>query len=98
MRINFSGGAPPAGDRPQRGGFNAAPRFNAGGDGGEGGESNTLFVGNLGFKTHEGTIRSFFSDCGEISAVRIALNEEGRAKGFAHVQFESPAAAKKALE
>jgi RNA recognition motif-containing protein len=26
------------------------------------------------------------------------MNEEGRPKGFAHVEFESPDAAKKALE
>ena len=26
------------------------------------------------------------------------MNEEGRAKGFAHVQFADPASAKKALE
>jgi RNA recognition motif-containing protein len=29
--------------------------------------------------------------------VRIALNEEGRAKGFAHVQFGDPSSAKKAM-
>ena len=29
--------------------------------------------------------------------MRIALNEEGRAKGFAHVQFGDPSSAKKAM-
>ena len=29
--------------------------------------------------------------------MRIALNEEGRAKGFAHVQFGDPSSAKKGM-
>ena len=99
LRINFSGGAPPAGGRPERpqfggdraGGFNARPQ---GGDG----QADTLFVGNVSFKSSEHSIRDFFSAYGTIASVRIALNEEGRAKGFAHVQFESPDSAKKALE
>jgi RNA recognition motif-containing protein len=57
-----------------------------------------VFLGNLGFKTADYSIKEFFSQCGEVTAVRIALNEEGRAKGFAHVQFADPASAKKALE
>ena len=92
LRINFSGGAP-TGDRA------GAPRsFGAPAGGAPTGESNTVFVGNLGFRTEEHGIRQFFGAYGNITAVRIALNEEGRAKGFAHVQFEDPASAKKAIE
>jgi len=49
----------------------------------------TAFVGNLSFNTSEESIRRFFSDCGNVVDVRIARNEEGRAKGFCHVDFES---------
>ena len=96
MRINFSGGAPAAGGAQAGGRPSFTPRGDAGADG-EAGESNTVFVGNLGFRTDEGAIRQFFGEYGAIGAVRIALNEEGRAKGFAHVQFEEPSSAKAAL-
>ena len=87
LRINFSGGAQVGRAAP-----GGAPR------GDSNGESTTLFVGNLGFRTQAHNIQEFFASCGEIKDVRIALNEEGRAKGFAHVEFESHEAAKKALE
>jgi nucleolin len=69
-----------------------------GGNSGPAGESNTLFVGNLGFRTEENSIRNFFSECGTVTRVRIALNEEGRAKGFAHVEFASPSEAQEAMK
>jgi len=34
-----------------------------------------------------------FSQFGDIRAVRIAMGEDGRPKGFAHVEFESHDAA-----
>jgi len=61
-------------------------------------ESNTLFVGNLDFKTSEGTIRDFFDDCGGIVDVRIAKTPEGKNKGFAHVEFDNTDAASKAMK
>jgi nucleolin len=69
-------------DRPQRSNFE--------------GERHTAFVGNLGFKTNEGSVRKFFSDCGNVVDVRIAKNEEGRSKGFCHVDFDSNDAVEKA--
>ena len=69
-------------DRPQRSNFE--------------GERHTAFVGNLGFKTNEGSVRKFFSDCGNVVDVRIAKNEEGRSKGFCHVDFDSSEAVEKA--
>jgi len=70
----------------------------AGADG-EGGEPNTVFVGNLGFRTEQWAIEEFFASCGTISAVRIAQDHEtGRSKGFAHVEFADSAMAKKAME
>lgn len=62
------------------------------------GERHTAFVGNLGFKTNEGSVRKFFSDCGNVVDVRIAKNEEGRSKGFCHVDFESADAVQSAMK
>ena len=43
------------------------------------------------------TIREFFAECGPIAEVRIAYDRDtGRAKGFAHVQFEELEGAAKA--
>ena len=62
------------------------------------GESDTLFVGNLGFNTTEDSLGGFFSQCGDVKQVRIALSEDGRSRGFGHVEFFSAESAKKALE
>ena len=61
-------------------------------------ESETLFVGNLSWDASENSIRDFFSDCGEIVGVRISLNENGRPKGFCHVEFESVDSAVRAMQ
>jgi nucleolin len=91
LRINFSGGF-------QNGRPDAAGGRPSGPSSGVAGEADTVFVGNLGFKTQEWSIKQFFQSCGEIAQVRIAMGEDGRAKGFAHVQFTSPDGAKKAME
>jgi len=88
LKVNFSGERP-AGEKSY-----GASRGGAGGSS----ESNTVFVGNLGFRTTENGIREFFYDCGEIKDVRISLDEEGRSRGFAYVEFETSQAAKTALE
>lgn len=63
------------------------------------GESDTLFVGNVGFYTEEQAIRDFFASSGNVMEVRFATNpEDGRRKGFCHVQFETPAQAAEALK
>jgi len=71
-------------------GGNSRPQSNYQGD------KFTAFVGNLGFKTNENTVRSFFEGCGSIIDVRVAKNEEGRSKGFAHIDFETNEALEKA--
>ena len=68
----------------------------AGGD--AGGESSTLFVGNMSFQSSEDSVRDFFHKCGPIVSVRIAQGDDGRNRGFCHVEFESPEAAKSALK
>jgi len=63
-----------------------------------GGDKHTVFVGNLGYKTTDRTIRDFFRDCGKVLDIRIAKNEEGRSKGFCHVDFSSRDAIDEAMK
>jgi nucleolin len=77
-----------------------APR--TGGDrpsnsGGQSGDNHTIFVGNLGFNTNEQSIKKFFSRAGNIVGVRIAKHEDGKAKGFCHVDFDSSDAVQTAI-
>jgi len=69
----------------------AAGGYQAGATGG--GEATTIFVGNLGFRTEQWAIEEFFKGCGTIQGVRIAMGEDGRPRGFAHVEFGSNAEA-----
>lgn len=78
--MNRTIGVELAGNKPGPGGStSAAP-----------GESSCLFCGNMSFYSTEDTIRDFFSQAGTVSAVRVALGDDGRAKGFCHVEFETP--------
>ena len=50
-----------------------------------GGESSTLFVGNLSFKVGEDELYEFFSSAGHTpESVRLIMNQEGRPKGYVH--------------
>lgn len=40
----------------------------------------------------------FFKDAGAVSDVRVAMDENGRSRGFGHVEFETEEGAEKALE
>lgn len=62
------------------------------------GEVNTIFVGNLGFRTEQWSIEEFFKGCGTITSVRIAQDENGRSRGFAHVEFGTNGEAVKGME
>ena len=62
------------------------------------GEKFSVFIGNLSFKTNEDGIKNLFEDCGKIIDIRIAKTEEGRPRGFAHVDFDSDEAALNAIE
>lgn len=59
--------------------------------------SDTLFCGNLKFEATEDDLRQLFESVGEVRDIRIAKNENGESRGFAHVQYMSPADAKEAL-
>lgn len=86
--------------------FGGAPRtnnYNNNNNGGSQQQSNysgdvhTIFVGNLGFKTTENSVRNFFSKVGNVVSCRIAKHEDGRAKGFCHVDFDSADSVQKAI-
>ena len=61
------------------------------------GEKYTIFVGNLGFRTSEQNVSKFFSECGNVVGVRIAKGEDGRSRGFCHVDFDSKDAVDSAM-
>lgn len=95
VSISFSNENRPSNDGPrqdrgprQEGGFRPRQEFS--------GTAHTVFVGNLGFKTNENSISKFFSRAGNVVGIRIAKNEDGRAKGFCHVDFDTEEAADKA--
>lgn len=92
LKVSFSGGKPAGGDQ---GGFNRGGPRNGGGSSGASGT--TLFCGNLSFKSSEQSLRRHFQSCGEVLEVRIAKDEEGKSRGFAHIEFASPDDAQKAL-
>lgn len=52
----------------------------------------------MGFRTGEDAIYQFFGEVGTVTQVRIAQGEDGRPRGFAHVEFDSAETAKKAME
>merc|ERR1711957_976433 len=73
-----------SGDRPGPGGPTS----------GAAGESNTVFCGNMGFRTEEWAVKEFFKSAGEVPTVRIAYDRETEGpKGFCHVEFADPAKA-----
>ena len=75
---------------------NTQPKFKA--DTSYQGERFGLFVGNLSFKSNEQGIKNLFEDCGKIIDIRIAKNEQGKMRGFAHVDFDSSESVDKALK
>lgn len=90
IKANFSGGKPT--------GVLSKPKNPEGDDKEEGAKTSTIFVGNLSFNTEEKGLEKFFSSYGAIKAVRVAHHDSGMSKGFAHIEFESPDDAEKALE
>ena len=61
-----------------------------------GSEKHTVFVGNLGFKTNENSVKKFFAECGNVIDVRIDKSEGGKSKGYCHVDFKSAESLEKA--
>jgi RNA recognition motif-containing protein len=60
---------------------------------------NRLYVGNLSFNTTEETLRSAFSQHGEVAEVRVMMDRDtGRPRGFAFVGMADAAGAQRAIE
>ena len=68
------------------------------GQNGAAGQSDTIFCGNISFNTEEQTLKDFFSDVGTVTEVRFATGEDGRRRGFCHIQFETPEEAVEAVK
>lgn len=62
------------------------------------GPSRTVVVRNMSYDTSEETLREFISSCGAMADLRIAVDADGYAKGFAHIDFEDAASSVKACE
>ena len=52
----------------------------------------------MSYETTEETLNDFFSECGEIVDVRIAMSVGGKSRGFAHVEFDSAESSAKACK
>ncbi len=58
-----------------------------------------LFVGNLSFQTMENDLQEYFSQAGVVSAINLMLDKfTGKSRGFAFVEYATPAEAQKAVE
>ena len=64
--------------------------------GGSGGNKK-IFLANLPFKINDDEIRNFFQKCGEITDIKILLNDEGKSKGVCFLEFEDSEAAENAV-
>lgn len=62
------------------------------------GGGNTIFVGGISYDSTQESMEEFFGKCGKIVNVRIAMGEDGRPRGFAHIEFDNEDAVKSALE
>ena len=60
---------------------------------------NRLFVGNLSYQTIENDLQEYFSQAGVVTSVNLMLDKfTGKSRGFAFVEFASPAEAQKAVD
>ncbi len=58
-----------------------------------------LFVGNLAYQTMENDLQEYFSQAGVVSSVNLMLDKfTGKSRGFAFVEYSTPAEANKAVE
>ncbi len=58
-----------------------------------------LFVGNISYQTAENDLREYFAQAGSVTSVNLMLDKfTGKSRGFAFVEYGSPAEAIKAVE
>jgi len=60
-------------------------------------DENTVFVKGLRMTIQESELRELFGSCGELQAVRLARDSDGRSRGFAYIEFGSAEALQKAV-
>lgn len=64
-----------------------------------GAEGATIWVGQISYDAKAEDIREHFSQCGEITDVRLRMDREtGRSKGFAHIDFADASGKTKAMK
>ncbi|MEO6034152.1 MAG: RNA-binding protein [Verrucomicrobiota bacterium] len=60
---------------------------------------NRLFVGNLAYQTMENDLQDYFAQAGAVTSVNLMLDKfTGKSRGFAFIEFSTPADAQKAVE
>jgi nucleolin len=89
LKINF------AGDKPKSSGASRPPERRSRDSKGN---ETVVFVGNISFDTDKKTLTEFFKECGEIRELRLAMRDDGKSKGFAHIEFASKDGMKSALK
>lgn len=58
-----------------------------------------LYVGNMNYDTTEDSLRSMFSNYGEVVSVNVVADKyTGRSRGFAFVEMDTDETAKAAIE
>ncbi len=58
-----------------------------------------LFVGNLAYQTMENDLQDHFAQAGVVTSVNLMLDKfTGKSRGFAFVEYSSPAEAERAVE
>lgn len=61
-------------------------------------DENTIFIGGLSYQSTKDSVAELFGACGNITAVRVATDQEGNPRGFAHVEFDSSDAVQEAIK
>lgn len=56
-----------------------------------------LYVGNLLYETTEDDLKELFGQFGPVASATVIRFQDGRSKGFAFVEMETPEAAQKAV-
>jgi cold-inducible RNA-binding protein len=60
---------------------------------------NRLFVGNLAYQTADHDLQEYFSQAGVVTSVNVMLDKfTGKSRGFAFVEFSTPAEAMRGVE
>ena len=88
---------PPRGPGPQ--GQQAPPRTKRPRpeDAGPASAEATVFVRNVPYAADEEAIRAAFASAGEVVEIHFGMGQDGRPRGYCHVEFRTPEAAQAAL-